>query len=39
MNLLQRPLPPLPERLVEYVLFTGRWLLAPIHPIFCRSRQ
>jgi uncharacterized protein (TIGR00645 family) len=31
MNLLQRPPPPRPERLVEYVLFTSRWLLAPIY--------
>jgi uncharacterized protein (TIGR00645 family) len=31
MNLSRRPPPPLPERLVEYVLFTSRWLLAPIY--------
>lgn len=31
MKLSQRPPPPLPERLVEYVLFTSRWLLAPIY--------
>jgi uncharacterized protein (TIGR00645 family) len=31
MNLSQHPRPPLPERVVESVLFTSRWLLAPIY--------
>jgi uncharacterized protein (TIGR00645 family) len=31
MNLSPRPPPSFPERLVEYVLFTSRWLLAPIY--------
>lgn len=31
MNLSPRSPPPLPERLVEHVLFTSRWLLAPIY--------
>lgn len=31
MKLMRRPRPPIAERMVEHVLFTSRWLLAPIY--------
>jgi uncharacterized protein (TIGR00645 family) len=31
MKPMRRPRPPLAERMVEHVLFTSRWLLAPIY--------